>query len=106
MEITYSEVVHCSYIFSERLNQYLSLFLKVVFCSLGQISDVPRQTDTGLNPSSSSSVAAPQSSSSSSSSSPLHCASSSQGNHVCIGTERRGILHQGYLTRRGGELVN
>ncbi|XP_060766914.1 nischarin isoform X3 [Neoarius graeffei] len=46
-----------------------------------KISDVPRQTDTGLNPSSSSSVAAPQSSSSSSSpssSSPLHCASSSQ----------------------------
>ncbi|XP_058229787.1 nischarin isoform X3 [Hemibagrus wyckioides] len=42
-----------------------------------KISDVPKQTDAGPNPSSSSSVTAPQSSSSSSSS-PLHCASSSQ----------------------------
>ncbi|KAK3536515.1 hypothetical protein QTP86_013838 [Hemibagrus guttatus] len=41
-----------------------------------KISDVPKQTDAGWNPSSSSSVTAPQSSSSSSS--PLHCASSSQ----------------------------
>ncbi|TSM44108.1 Nischarin [Bagarius yarrelli] len=46
-----------------------------------RISDVPRPTDAGLNPSSSSSsssVTAPQSSSVPSSSSPLHCASSSQ----------------------------
>ncbi|KAF5908877.1 nischarin isoform X1, partial [Clarias magur] len=42
-----------------------------------KISDVPRRTDAGLNPSSSGSVTASQSSSSSSSSS-LHCASSSQ----------------------------